>query len=80
MHLEHVLGEIDTDRANLHVDGPLMVIRSATITLWHFDAGSGRRPPHQDWTPIGGPCCVLLDTASRHLTKSSEKIFGNKVE
>src|SRR5258706_1486250 len=20
---------------------------SATITLWHFDAGSGRRPPHQ---------------------------------
>jgi hypothetical protein len=24
MHLEHVLGEIDPDRANLHVDGPLM--------------------------------------------------------
>jgi hypothetical protein len=25
-----------------------MVIRSTTTTLWHFDAGSGRRPPHQD--------------------------------
>ena len=24
MHLEHVLGEIQTDRGNLHVDGPLM--------------------------------------------------------
>jgi len=24
-----------------------MVIRSTTTTLWHFDAGSGRRPPHQ---------------------------------
>ena len=24
MHLEHVLGEINPDRANLHVDGPLM--------------------------------------------------------
>jgi hypothetical protein len=23
------------------------VIRLTTITLWHFDAGSGRRPPHQ---------------------------------
>jgi hypothetical protein len=29
------------------VDGSLMVIRSTTTTLWHFDAGSGRRPPHQ---------------------------------
>jgi hypothetical protein len=24
MHLEDVLGDIDPDRANLHVDGPLM--------------------------------------------------------
>ena len=24
VHLEHVLGEIQTDRANLHVDGPFM--------------------------------------------------------
>ena len=24
MHLEHVLGEINPERANLHVDGPLM--------------------------------------------------------
>src|SRR5207248_5693989 len=48
VRLKHVLGEIQTDRANLHVDGSLMVIRSTTTTLWHFDAGSGRRPPHQD--------------------------------
>ena len=27
VNLEHVLGEIETDRANLHVDGPLIVIR-----------------------------------------------------
>jgi hypothetical protein len=30
----------------LHLDGSPHVIRT-TITLWHFDAGSGRRPPHQ---------------------------------
>jgi hypothetical protein len=24
------------------------VIRLMTITLWHFDAESGRRPPHQN--------------------------------
>jgi hypothetical protein len=23
-----------------------------TITLWHFDAASGRRPPHQDCKPF----------------------------
>src|SRR5262249_23069294 len=38
---------IQTDRANLHVDGSPHVIRLTTIILWHFDAGSGRRPPHQ---------------------------------
>jgi hypothetical protein len=27
VHLEDGLGEINPDRANLHVDGPLMVIR-----------------------------------------------------
>ena len=27
MNLEHVLGNIDADRVNLHVDGPLNVIR-----------------------------------------------------
>ena len=27
VNLEDVLGEIQTDRANLHVDGPLIVIR-----------------------------------------------------
>jgi len=26
---------------------PLNVARFDETTLWHFDAGSGRRPPHQ---------------------------------
>jgi hypothetical protein len=30
------------------------VIRSTTTTLWHFDAGSGRRPPHQDEGGVRG--------------------------
>src|SRR4051812_42096368 len=35
VHLEHILGEINADGANLHVDAPL-VIRCSTITLWHI--------------------------------------------
>src|SRR3974377_606036 len=45
--LEHVLGKIQTNRGNLHVDGSSHVIRLTTITLWHSDAGRGHRPPHQ---------------------------------
>ena len=48
VNLEHVLGDIQTDRGNLHVDGSPHVIRLRRTTLWHFDAGSGRRPPHQE--------------------------------
>src|SRR5262245_18269532 len=47
---KHVLGNIQTDRGNLHVDGSPHVIRFRRNTLWHFDAGSGRRPPHQTRT------------------------------
>jgi hypothetical protein len=47
VNLEHVLGDIQTDRGNLHVDGSPHVIRFRRTTLWHFDGGSGRRPPHQ---------------------------------
>jgi hypothetical protein len=43
--LEYVLRDIQTDRGNLHVDGSPHVIRLRRTTLWHFDAGSGRRPP-----------------------------------
>jgi hypothetical protein len=46
MDLKHVLGDIQTDCGNLHVDGSLMWF-VATITLRRFVAGSGRRPPHQ---------------------------------
>jgi hypothetical protein len=47
VNLEYVLGDIQTDRGNLHVDGSSHVIRLRRTTLWHLDAGSGRRPPHQ---------------------------------
>jgi hypothetical protein len=41
VYLEYVLGDIQTNRGNLHVDGSLDVIRLTTITLWHFDADTG---------------------------------------
>src|SRR5215467_5919682 len=44
--LKHVLGDIQTDRGNLHRDGSPQCDSSTTITLRHCDAGSGRRPPH----------------------------------
>src|SRR5262249_994201 len=62
VNLEHVLGDIQTDRGNLHVDGSPSVIRLTTITLWHFDAGSGRRPPHQTRKLPG---CVIARRARR---------------
>jgi hypothetical protein len=46
VYLKHVLGDIQTDCGNLHVDGSLMWF-VATITLRRFVAASGRRPPHQ---------------------------------
>src|ERR1039457_5885685 len=50
VNLEHVLGDIQTDRGNLHVDGSSHVIRLQRTTLWHLGAGSGRRPPHHKQT------------------------------
>jgi hypothetical protein len=38
VNLEHVLGEIQTNRGDLRVEGP-HVIRLTTITLRHFHAG-----------------------------------------
>jgi len=40
VNLKHVLGDIQTDRGNLHVDGSPDVIRLRRTTLWHLDAGS----------------------------------------
>jgi hypothetical protein len=39
--LEHVLGDIQTDRGNLHVKGSPHVIRLRRITLWHSMPGAG---------------------------------------
>src|SRR5438270_2828455 len=50
VNLAYVLRDIHTDCANLHVDGSPHVIRLRRTTLWHLDAGSGRRPPHQKRT------------------------------
>jgi hypothetical protein len=36
VNLEHVLGDIQTDRGNLHVVGSPHVIRLRRTTLWHF--------------------------------------------
>jgi len=44
--LEYSLGETQTDRRNLHVNGPPCALSTA-ITPWHFDTGTGRRPPRQ---------------------------------
>jgi hypothetical protein len=41
VNLEHVLGDIQPDRASLHLDGSPHVIRLATITLWHSMPGAG---------------------------------------
>ncbi len=38
---EYVLGEIQTDRGNLHVDGSPHVIRLRRTTLWHSMPGAG---------------------------------------
>jgi hypothetical protein len=60
VNLKHVLGDIHTDRGNLHLDGSPHVIRT-TITLWHCDAGSGRRPPHHNGTHAPQQTTLLLD-------------------
>src|SRR6202022_1843421 len=62
--LKHVLGDIQTDCGNLHVDGSLMWF-VATITLRRFVAGSGRRPPHQERTH------ALQKTAPYSITSSA---------
>src|SRR5215469_3912927 len=52
--LEPVFGEIQTDGGNLHGGRLLSLWRSQTTTLWHIDAGSGGRPPHQDFRLLSG--------------------------
>ena len=60
----NVLRDNQTDRGNLHVDGSPHVIRLRRTTLWHFDAGSGRRPPHQN------PEITAADIAGRLLIEA----------
>jgi hypothetical protein len=45
-----VPGDIQNDRVNLHVEGFPLCDSSSRPTLWHFDAGSGHRPPKQEQT------------------------------
>jgi hypothetical protein len=46
VNLEYVLGEINADGANLHVDDPSGDSLFNDHPFGTFDAGSGRRPPH----------------------------------
>ena len=54
MNLEHVLGDIQTDRGNLHVDGSPDVIRLQRTTLWHLEAGSGPSTTSNPSKTLGG--------------------------
>ena len=47
---ESILGQIEADRANLHL-AETVIARECltTFTLWHLDAGSGSHPPHLKW-------------------------------
>src|SRR5262249_7604042 len=48
-----------TARKRLSVDGlEVLPGRLPPMTLRHFDAGSGRRPPHQSRTGIPTPCAI----------------------
>src|SRR5579871_5143132 len=53
VHLKHVLGEINADGANLHVDAPSGDSLFNDHPFGTFDAGSGCRPPHHS-RPISG--------------------------
>lgn len=46
MNLKDMLGDIQTDGDN-PFRGRLSLMWPSTTTLWHCDAGSGGRPPHQ---------------------------------
>src|SRR4051812_17979431 len=68
VNLEHVLGDIQTDRGNLHVDGSPHVIRLRRTTLWHSMPGAGavhhimsrpRRKPGEGKHPYVGPRDVI---------------------
>ena len=47
VNLEHVLGEINADGVNMDVDDPSGDSLFNDHPFGTFDAGSGRRPPHQ---------------------------------
>ena len=47
VNLEYVLGEINADGVNMHVDDPLRDLLFNDHPFGTFDAWSGRRPPHQ---------------------------------
>jgi hypothetical protein len=51
VYLEDVLGEIQTDRANLHVDGPLIVIRLRRSPFGTSMPGAGGRGRDEDCSP-----------------------------
>ncbi len=69
MHLEHVLSEIQTDRGNLHADDRLMWFVLQRSRLGTFDAGSGRRPPHQQLRQPPQTLYALLQWRRHQITR-----------
>jgi hypothetical protein len=80
VNLEYILGDIQTDRGNLHVDGSPHVIRLTTITLWHFDAGSGRRPPHQTRTfsPVAAMSALPSIATKKPTSQQVRDVHANR--
>ena len=61
MHPKDMLGEVETDRGNLHADGPCWCVRSPPV--WHSDAGRGPS------TPSAPAFAGLQELQSRHLIR-----------
>src|SRR5262245_20815980 len=65
MNLEDILGKIQTNRLTCMWTAP-SCDSSMTITLWHFDAASGRRPLHQK------PTCTECHANSLPIARRSQ--------
>lgn len=74
-----VLGEINTDRGSLHVDHPPQGAHFPTSTLGTFEAGSGRRPPHQIRVAGWVRFTLLMTDAWRFAAQSGIAIRSSSV-
>src|SRR5215216_3579843 len=73
--LKYVLRDVQTDRGNLHVDGSPPCDSSQRTTLWHFDARSGRRPPHQT-LPSRAHCSGSASPQATDVRRGGSQVSG----